>query len=299
MNKKKNIFNFPNLLNNGTILVLLAAYIVVLLCVIVLLIPKNNYTAVPEYSHTTSNPDVSSYLKVSTSLISDKNGKVEPKQTVTIFINDNKINQEDEVTRVAYEVSGLTKSKTMNYMYSGSRNNYSNAPVTHTLISDKVVSGGNYEKLFGKIVYETSKDEIVLSKNEYSFAETILQLSKKEKNSEISTTKVLKDVLSISVSANKSSDADYYSVSTNVNIDVLTSIYHLDYQSWIVTENGDVYPVVGFYNVYYSKKPTLTSTNKISTNLNPKYIIVKAIITNSFGNTQYFFYKDSFENIVR
>lgn len=304
MNKKNknNVLNFPNLLNSGTILVILVAYIVIILCVTILFVPKNNYTVVPNYEHMMSNNDISSYFKLSTSLIADKNGSVEPKQSLTVVLNDNNLNNDEETKAeilVSYEVSALTNNDKMNYMYSGSRNKLSDLPVNHQLISEKVVGGGNYKELFAKIVYEIRKSESETEKKEYKFSETVLTLSKKEKNSKIQNQTTLKNAISISLSATKSSDADYYSTSSTINIKVLTSIYHLDYQSWIVTESGAIYPVVGFYNVYYSQKPTLTSSNKISTNLNPKYIIAKAIVTDSYGNTQVFFFKDLFENIIR
>lgn len=299
MNKKnnKNVLNFPNLLNNGTILIILVAYIVLVLSVVLLFIPKNNYTSVPEYSHTITNSEVSSYLKLSTSLIADKDGNVEPKQTVNVYLNNN--STEEKEILVNYEISGLTNQNTMDYLYSGSRNSFSSLPVVHTLVSDKSVAGGNYKKLFGKIIYEINNEENELTKNVYKFSETMLTLSKKEKNSDVSNKTMLKDVVSITLLASKSSDADYYSTSTSVSIKVPSSLYHLDYQSWIVTEEGKVYPLVGYYNVSYTEKPTLTSTNKISTSLNAKYVIVKAIATNSYGVSQTFFYKELFENIVR
>lgn len=295
-NDKRNILKFPNLLNSGTILLILVAYIVLIISIIILVVPKNNYTSIPDYQHTMTNSEVSSYLKVSTSLIADKNGKADPKQTVSVYLNDNS-SDENEIL-VNYEISCLTNANTMEYLYSGSRSSFSDLPVVHTLVSDRVVDGGSYKKIFGKIVYKVIAEEETLEK-EYKFSETIMTLSKKEKNSEISNKTLLKDVVSTTLTATKSSDADYYSVSTTINIKIPSSVYHFDYQSWIVTEKGEVYPLVGYYNVSYTEKPTLTSTNKVSNSLKAEYIIVKAIATNTYGYSQTYFYKELFENLVR
>lgn len=298
-NEKRNIFNFPEVLNKGTILIILLAYIVIALAAAILFFPEYEYTSVPEYSHTFANQEVSSYFKISTSLIADKSKKVDPKHTLTVYLNNNSLDEEKEDVKVNYEFSGLTNEDTMDYMYSGGRDDFSSMPVVHTLVSDRVVDGGAYKKIFGKIVYKTIGENEEIEEKKYEFSEELLTLSKKEKNSEISNKTMIADYISISVSAIDSADVEYYSVVSSANIKVSTSLYHADYQSWIVTEDGKVYPLVGFYNVSYTGKSTLSSTNKVSTNLNPEYIIIKAVVTNYNGATKTLFYKEKFENIIR
>lgn len=304
--KNKKIFNFPNFLNNGTILVILLAYIVLILAVIIVLVPKYDYTSVPEYSHKLVNEDVSSYLKVSAGLSVDIEGRVNQNQTITIFLNKNNLTNvsKDKDIKVNYEISALTNNDQMNYLYSGSRANYttlSEKSVSHVLGGNHTVNGGYYKKFFGKIIYEiTSSDsEEDNQVKEYKFSENVLSLTNKEKKSEIKNTESAKSLINVSLYATKSSDADYYSVSTRVNLNIESKLYHLDYQSWIMTDNGKVYPLVGFYNVCYSEKTPLSSVDSVYNNVKPKYIIVKANITNSNGYTQTYFYKEKFESIIR
>lgn len=298
--EKKNFLSFPKFLNNGTILIIIAAYIVLLLALIIMVIPKYNYTSVPDYSHTMINKDISGYFKLTSTITSNSKGDIDQTQTLTVFIAENNIDgsNEEKDIKVNYEISGLTNKDTMDYMYSGSRATYSVVPVQHTLISNSSVDGGNYKKLFGKINYETTNENGIQEQKEYKFSESILTLSKKELKNATNEKKTIKDVVSVSASAVKSSEADYYETNTNVNINIQTKLYHLDYQSWIVTSDGNIYSLAGFYNVSYSERPTLTAMNKISSNLDVEYIVLKVVVTNSYGYTQTLLYKEKFENII-
>lgn len=301
LNKEsKSFLSFPKFLNNGTILIIMATYIVLLLAVIIMIVPKYNYTSIPDYSHTMINKDISGYFKLTSAVTPNSKGDISQSQTLTVYIDKNNIDElnEGKGIKVNYEISGLTNKNTMDYMYSGSRSTYSELPVQHTLISNSSVDGGNYKKIFGKIIYEITNEDGTQEQKEYKFSESILTLSKKELKSATNEKKVIKDVVSVSANAIKSTEADFYETTTNVNINVQTKLYHLDYQSWIVTEKGKVYPLTGFYNVSYSEKPTLTAMNKISTNLNAEYIVLKVVVTNSYGYTQTLLYKEKFENIV-
>lgn len=300
--EKKNIFNFPNFLNKGTIVVILMIYLVVAISVAAVCFPKYDYTSVPNYTHTSSQK-VSVYLKLSTKLTVDKNGAVEEKQTVTAYLNDNSsVNgseEKDENLMANYEISGLTKNDTMDYFYSGSRSTYSKLPIVHTLVSDKVVKGGTYQKLFGNIAYETIDSEGNTENRTYRFAEEMMTLSKKEKNQAENTKKIYQDVLNFSISVSKSSDSDLYVVTTTANVKITAKLYHMDYQSWVVDKKGNVYPLVGFYNVYYAEKAGLTSVNSVAEKLEPEYIIVKAFVTNSYGGRTSVFYKEKFSDLIR
>lgn len=301
--EKRNIFNFPNFLNKGTIIVILAVYLVVVLSVVAVCFPKYNYTAYPEYSHVVYNQKVSAYFKLSSKISVDKQGSVEQKQTVTAYLNDNSSvigkDAKDESLKVNYEVSGLTKKDTMEYFYSGSRSTYSSLPVVHTLISDTLVDGGTFKKLFGKIEYQTTDEEGNVKVEKLKMEEEMLTLSKKEKKASENTKKLYNDVLSFSISASKSSDTDVYVTTTNVIVKIPAKIYHMDFQSWVVDKKGNAYPLVGFYNVYYADKASLTSVNSIAFGVEPEYMIVKAFVRNSFGGITSVYYKEKFANLVR
>lgn len=296
----KNILNFPNFLNKGTILIIISAYIVLLLAVVIILVPKYNYVAIPDYSHIMINKDISGYFELSSNISVDSKGDISQSQTLTVFIDKNDIDNSDveKNIKVNYEFSGLSNKDTMDYMYSGDRATYSELPIQHTLISNSSVAGGNYKKIFGKIIYKVTDENNISEQKEYKFSENILTLSKKELKKANNEKKVIRDLVSVSANAIKSTETEYYETITKVNINVQAKIYHIDYQSWIVTGEGKIYPLTGFYNVSYSEKPTLTSTNKVFTSLNAEYIVLKVVVTNSYGYTQTLLYKEKFEDII-
>ena len=282
--------SFPNKLNSGTMLGLILIYLVIIFAVAIVTIPNFNYTSVPEYRHTMGSDSLSAYLKLKTNLSIDSDGHITPKYSVTSYIYKG---IKDEDYQVRYEISGLTKNETMDYMYSGSRSTYTNLPIVHTVKSDGSVDGNGYKKLFAKIsFYKELEDDTKGQEYVYKFSEPVITLSKKEANREESTKKSLQDKFSFNVRFTNSADANLYNVYTTVSIKSEELKYHLDYQSFIVTTDGEIYPFVGLYNLTYHSQSIITDTTSIDNKIKPEYIIVKAIYTNSAGQSESIYYKE-------
>lgn len=294
-NKEKKIkmpkfLSFPNKLNNGTMLGLIFVYLVIIFAVAIIAIPNFNYTSVPEYSHKMGSENISAYLKLKTNLSIDNDGNITPKQSVTSYIYKG---LSDEDYQIHYDISGLTKNDTMDYMYSGSRATYTDAPIIHTVKSEASVDGNGYKTLFAKInYYKELEDETKGQEYYYTFAEPVINLSKKEANQEESIKKSLQDKFSFNVRFTASTEANLYNAYTTVSIKSEELKYHLDYQSFIMTEDGEIYPLLGFYNVTRHSQSILTDTLSINNKIKIAYVIVKATYTNSAGVSESIFYKE-------
>lgn len=292
-NEKSNVLLFPNKLNNGSILFLIVAYVVLIFAVGIMWLPTMDYVEVPSYSHNMGSDNVSVYLKVSSNVTIDSNKNKETTQTVTAYLNDG-LTERDLL--VHYEFSGLTTNGKMDYMYSGSRSNFDTVPQIHSLGAHKTTDGGEYQTLFGKVLYhETNEDGTATQNIVYRFKEPIIKLTKKEiKSDEVLKTEY-KDILSFNVRIVNASDSNMYNAYTTISLKTEELKYHLDYQSYILTEDGDLYPLVGIYGYYYIGQKMITSTEKINSQLKPEYIIVKALYTDSTGKTTQIFYKEKIE----
>ena len=291
--ENNSVLLFPNKLNNGSILFMIVAYVVLIFAIGIMWLPNMDYVVVPEYSHTMGSDNISVYLKVSSNVTVDAEKDKETTQTVTAYLNDG-LTEKDYL--VHYEFSGLTTEGKMDYMYSGSRSNFDTTPQIHSLGVHKTTDGGAYKTLFGRVLYHSINEDGNATDNiVYRFKEPVITLTKKEIKSQEVTKTEYKDIMSFNVRFVKATDSNMYNAYTTISLKSEELKYHLDYQSYILTEDGELYPLVGFYNYYYTGQKMITSTEKINSQLKPEYIIVKAVYTDSIGKTTAIFYKEKIE----
>ncbi len=279
---KKNILSFPEKLNNGSILVLLVIYLAIAITLGIVSFPANKYISVPNYRHITWNDNISCYLKVTTTVQVGEGGKIEQTNRISAYLNKGLT---DVNYKVHYEISGLTAGDTMEYMHThNNRDDFVSLPMSHTLVS-KTIAGNRYDTLFGEVKYYKGDTYNPNNVYVYKFKEPIIGLTKKEANNKEDNSEWYGDQLVLKATITTSSSGNNYDVYTSANIIASDQRYHLDYQVYMVTESGDIYPIVGFYNYFYTGSRLLINETTIDNRLKPKYIISKANFTDSTGKT--------------
>lgn len=80
--------------------------------------------------------------------------------------------------------------------------------------------------------------------------------------------------------------------------DKVTSKYHVDMQSWIVTKKGEYLPFIGVYSYTGSYTQFTKSLEDINSNLKPEYIVAKVVFRDDNNKTEYAsYFKQNIENI--
>ena len=285
--EKQSILSFPNKMNNLTFLVVCLGYFLVMTVLSLIISPGVNYTVIPEYEHKMGDPIVSVYFrKIDT--LTEQNGKISSKETLTVYLEDNSTNKEEYA--VNYEVSGLTLGDNMDYMYTGSRANFITMPMTHTVKSQVSIKDGGYKALFGKILYREKGTEDELTS--YEFKEDVITLTKRELKKISNNDNVLEGKFSFTKSTIIDKETESASVSVTLSILTEDDSYHLDFQTFIVTADGEIYPIIGFYGYYATKKKTLSGYVNLSGNIEIKYLVVKGIFIDSSEEKTVYYYKE-------
>lgn len=287
--KKPGFFSFPERANSLTILIIILSYVVVGAIVSFLVSPNVNYTVIPDYEHQLYNEEISSYVRKTTSLTSS-NDNITEKETVTIYFTKNNNNEEEY--EINYQVSGLTLGDNIDYMYTGSRSTFVTLPMTHTVKSEVSIKDGGYKALFCKIRYCLSGSE---EEKEYNFREDIITLSKKELNKIKNIENEFTEKFRFTKSIYSNEDSKKKTIIVNVTVLSEEKIYHLDFQSFFVTESGKIYPVVGFYGYYSTQNKIITGFTTFSNDIKIKYFVVKARYINSDGKVESFSSKEEIE----
>lgn len=151
-------------------------------------------------------------------------------------------------------------------------------------------------KVAGKIKYSLILNN-KLHNREYTFLEEMLTLS----NDDFNNYNNINDNNEISVNCtfNNFDYEDFYRFKININIEKNEEPYHVDMQSWFVTNNNQIIPFIGVYN-YTNLDENFESVTdeRIYKYVDIKDIYIKALKTNNLGHKSELLYKLSFDDIL-
>ncbi len=257
-----------------------------------------------QYEHHLYSDDVfcQIYISATNEFDEEKNG-VNTDYGIYVSINGRKI---DEVTQnykvdhlkmFATTLSKLTDKKTSDIYNFTEKLNYM-TPITHFLpirnkdntqypaefyINLKYENNGEAIETYFKeeiLVQPTKKDikkiESLYKENGSTSTDEVNILDKKN-----DTYGVVK--LNVVDAAEEEKYYTYIEIETN---DERTNKFHIDMQSWIVTEDGQYLPHMGVYN-YAGISKNFNKNMPIDKNIKPKYIIIKTIYFNVDKDEQY------------
>ena len=297
--KSSGIFSFPSKLNNITIILIILAYAVVAFWALLSFFPEYNYVVIPEYKHVEYNYEVAPYIKSTNVITKSGTGEIAVKHSYTAYIYNN---YSTALNNVSFQFSGLTNENTMDYISGIDYWSSTSAPTIHTMMSNQSVSGGGYQKLFGKIQYHYKRSEEEILKRTVTFGEEFIKLKKSELNSSKFTDKT--DILgkiNFSVKANEPiSDSTNYTITNTINFTNPSERFHFDFQAFIVTSDKEIYPIGGLYNYYYfsTVDTSIAMTSKANKTIGIEYIYIKGFYIDANNLKTEILYKIEFKDIL-
>ena len=279
-------------LNKLAFVLIIAIYILALTIVLFLISPRYDKVIKPDYEHNdyaeTINPRI--MIVGDTDLI---NGELKTEYDVFLRLHGRLVDGADpRYTVQRMQLSAFTTENKFHYFteYSGFT-----TPRTHSFIP---IKQGAPEEFYLKIEYldedqklkvETFREDVMLKlkdRNKYSQYNKIV--SKDENGEEVTD-------LRLEVISTKLESA--YRTSIRMRVGDFSKKYHIDMQSWIVTEDGKVVPYVGVYG-YSDETSSFTDSNRnVPLDIKPKSIYVKVNYTVD-GNTKSIYYQNEFANLT-
>lgn len=284
--------------------ILLIVIITLITCVIAVFSgPKKDYTYIPEgeeillYDYMV--PEIRT---ISSYTYNDK--KFEEKEQLYVYYYGKSSKQKYTKWAGSFE---LIDDKG-NVTYKGDSTRGTNTTYTtsfYCLRSEKIVN--KFKSIVGKVSYYKVVDNVVdTNETNIYLKEDFLSLSKDEINkencNEIAT--FMPDgenKLFRTYSTSKeftSKDHTDYKISWNLEFDnvKVTDDYHIDYQMFGVDDKGNVYDLVGYYNLNKCCTSTYSYNTTVPVNMNLKYIIAKCkVVINN--EVKYIYYKQNFSDL--
>lgn len=297
---KENIFNFPNKINILTIFLIFILYGLLLFSITIMIFPKDVYSIKLNYEPSTYNEEINPFIFVRGTAIEVKkeNSETEIVNETRIFAYIRNLGS-NKISKARFIYSGLDSSGVMRYMVESSANG-STVPTSHVSSIAVRPGGGDFDKFFIKIRYNIGEDEKVETKT-LTLSEEVLHLTKREiKSKKFSSDNTISEILTFNLTfSDKGSGTTQYESNFEIKMNDETKFHYLNMQSWIVTEDGEIYPYLGLYNYRDKKsfKPSyITYVNKY---IQPKWIYAKVEYTDVETNEMtHLLYKVSVDELL-
>ena len=261
----KNIIKFIGKFNTATLAVFTALYIGCLIMLLIAINPKYTYYIEPDYNHNTGYSEIANSFQV----IFKRNledGKLTENYSVRMAVNS-RTSFEDKTdknyTIVKYQAELLQTDQHEYYFDEVGNANTSWARTTY------LGEGHEPSAFFAKLRYIDDNNET----KTVTFKEKMFDAPKSLKDYQEGNVIKFGDVQFIYQVVKSVTDGENY-ISMRM-VSTVNDAYHIDLQSWILTEDGDLLPFAGAYGL---NNGTWNCTNeKVINELNAKAIVCKAI----------------------
>lgn len=297
INVGKQILTFPNKLNTITILLIIILYLFILVFLTEVLPPKNDYIIKPDYEHIFYYNDVNSYVKVignirKETLNEGKDNEKEilvPKYSIVTYASPN---LNENIKGYEFNFGAIYGDDNLNYFPSikqpGKIHSYQ-------MLSLQKVSGNNVKSIFGNLNYYKNDDKYT-----YEFREDLFQLSSKDSKSKKYNNVLSNDYFEFNLDFRENTvNNDRYSGTIGFEVKDPTKKYHMDMQTWIINEDGEIFQFLGIYNFHTKSGEFKSNTNEtIYKYVKPKQIYLEAVFYNENEEPIELYYKTDFTNLL-
>jgi hypothetical protein len=130
----------------------------------------------------------------------------------------------------------------------------------------------------------------------FKLSESVLELKKKELGKSVFTNET-SDLVEVVFKIEEKDDLQYKAFFT-LEAKVEEN-YHINMQTWLVTENQEIYPFLGLYNYCSREKFNYNYESVINKNINPVYLYMKLEYQNEAGSITTLYYKESISAILQ
>lgn len=245
--KTNNVFTFPEKLSNLLLMLFVIVMVVIDTLVIVFLVPKVDYTYLPNYEERLEYDWMNPYFRTITNYYEDDDKDIYSSMTVTFCYFG--VDTNHKATRTIGMFTVVDENDDIYYVGDLTRSTNTTYSTTSTPLSrlSKPLSG--IKTIYGKIEYdqmlngEKQKEDIIYMR------EDIIKVNKKdlakiEYSDESEINKILTSFeLFVKDENGKKKITNKFEFKGELEFK-----YHLDYQLFCVDKEGNIYDLIGIYN---------------------------------------------------
>jgi hypothetical protein len=268
-------------LNNPAYILTIIIYMSALILTLLLITPSRDFIVVPNYEHEKYAEEIVPQITVVGIRSFDDNEIMSLRYSVTAKFTG-RLNQDKADPKLEIGRSQVSALLTNNKMYYFTEQKDRNTPISHSYtMSSTETSQTIPSKFFIKLNYKDANGQ---EKVGTFLEELMLDLNKNEGYSNINSIShydetQAKTIDDVSINFIATNDKNAYTTSVWITVDDLSKRYHVDMQSWIVTESGEALPFMGVYGYSDQKNTFLLSNREANHLLKPKDLYCKLVYT--------------------
>jgi len=295
---RKSINDVIMKLNKPAYVGIILVYIVILLILTIVFFPKSSFLVIPSYDHHTEAQEIQPLIRIIGIRNVDDNGKVTTNYSIAASLNGKttETNVAGKYPIGRFQMSSLLESDTVQY-FTEQQNR--TTPITHTFsLNDLDGKSRIPEEFYIKLNY-TDNDNVDQTT---TFKEEILKIGNQNQYNNINIIvdkemEVAEGESQRQVRLNFVGKVEQNNFALRMSIEITddTRPYHIDMQSWIVTETGEVLPHIGVYG--FTTNNSYQTSDGIDLDLKPKYVFSRLVYHEEGKKPQNIYYKESLSNL--
>ena len=292
----KNIFIKTEKINSLFLFLIVVIIFTVSIILQACVLPKNDYKSEPNYEEVKYYDWVNPYVRVFTSYV-EESEKITPKyRVIACFFGNTSANR-----IVDFKGDFLFITEENEYIYKGDTTLSTSSAYSNTeyYLNNESVKGGFIDKIYGKLSYTRYENNEKTKEEFITFKEEILSLSKKEKNMEVCNqfSDISDIVESYNITLKKDEDKNTIYSKLKTSSDSKLK-YHIDFQLFGLDNEGEVYNLVGYYNLANNYKHEQNDETTIASKVNLEYVIVKCRVLDEQNGERVVYLKKAFKDIA-
>lgn len=271
--KRFNLNDFIVKLNKPAYMLIIIAYMAVLVLTVLIITPRKDFIYVPNYEHVNYHEDLQPQVTIVGIRSQDSDGNITPlRYSVTAKIpgraTEEKKDPKLPISR--FQMSTYLTNNNM-YYFTEQTDRTTNVSHSYTLYStsteilepDTFFFKVYYKDINGVEKIATFKEDVMLEMPKVTYTSNNKITHKNSKNETVSD-------VELNFIAKKDEAESRYLLSVWVDVDDLSKRYHIDMQSWIVTEDGQTLPFIGVYGNTDQLSTLYISNREVGYKLKPK-----------------------------
>lgn len=246
----------------------------VLYCCLLLVGCVNNQDNLPKKHHL-SNDDIAFdfTIKGTPKTVLNFEGKAEIVNNFDVYIYiEKKTDQKtaETIENIRYKVFTINDLNKLESEHSNNNNTLNNLPITQQLVYGNNIGGNGYKEIYGTIKYSLGTEK------EIQFYEKIIPITDNVVKRDGYPTELDNDLINLAI--NLVEEKDRYHIIFNISFNV--EPVHYDYQTYLVTSEGLVYPFLGKYNNFNNKSNEVVNNNYIYKDIMFEYLYFRMYFYN-------------------
>lgn len=279
-------------INRPTLVGIILVYAVILILIFIVLFPKQSFFVVPNYPHHTNYNDINLELRINPTRSVEDDGKIKTTYGITAALDAlEKDNVTPKYKFENFQMSTLLESEKMYYF---TEKNTGETPIAHHYSLDSTTAIQTPQDFFVRIKYLDQDEE----EQTLTFKENMLDMGSKNRYSKYNI--ITDEEKHSGIDRKTQVRIDFYGsrvendfvLRSQIEVVDISKPFHLDMQSWIISDSGEVYLATGVYgfsrrNYYVPPTPHL-----IDVKLRPEYIYSKVVYYEEGKEPQSILYKE-------